>query len=328
MQKIYFVFLISLISLFSNAQNTNIIPFTLKANFKSLVNADLKDATGNFSQNEYNIGFDIPVYTHVFKNKTDKPAFYSFSFLNNNSILIPEIDFLNKTNTLFNLSIGIRGVYFTGNKNLWLSKISLNLFEDEYSIADPNPRFSGVFLFDRIVNKDFSYHLGIANKYSFGLVSILPVAGIKYNFTNKWKLMISLPFYCGIHYKANDKLLLSAKFNTSGAISYYSNRSMLFGQTQNLMLFRKKSNSFTLNGSYKLNNNLYITAGIGREGNRKIFFSDLKTEVNKDPSNFFSTSLDNTVFFNFGFIIKLAKKHNNIDNEEDILNRFDDEFGF
>jgi len=312
----------------ANSQNTNISSFTINANLKNTFNAALIDSTGKYKSTEIGLGFKIPVYTHLFKNNDDKTGFYDISLQNENSIIKSEIEFLTASNTLLNINLGIRGLYFTGNKNLWLSKFSLNFFEDKYSISSPHPRFSGLFLFNRIPNRNFSYHLGLTSRYSFGIASVLPIAGLKYQISNRYKLLISLPFFAGIQYKVNSKILLSAVLHPSGAISYYTNKSMMFGLNQETLLFRKRSNSFLINASYRINSGILLKAQIGRETNRKIYFSDIKTEINKAPSNYFASALKPALMLNIGFSFKIGKKTKLSDYEEETYEYFDDGFDY
>jgi hypothetical protein len=312
-------------NLLGNSQNINIPSFSVKTNYKSIPEQSLKDTIGNYSSTEYEFGFSLPVFTKQFINKLNKSGFYSISFDNNNTFIFNDIDFLKKSNILFNINLGIKGIYFTGNKNVWIAKISSNLFEDEYSISNPTPRFSGILLYNRIVNHDFSYHFGLAYRYSFGTASALPVAGLKYEFANNWKLNFSLPFTGSVLFKANDKLFFLTKLRASGAISYYTNNDNLFGLTQEKLMFRKKSNTLSIDALYKLNSFIYIKGSIGREGSRKIYFSDLKTEINKEPVNYFSSKINNTWFIDFGINFKLSKNKKNPINNEEILD-FSDEF--
>ncbi len=301
------------------AQSTNLNSFSIKSNYKTTLNADFIDTIGKFNSNEFSLGFNLPVYNHYYKNKVGKTAFYGFTFQNNNSIIFNHIGFLAANNDLYNISFGLRAMYFTGNKNIWLTKISSNFFEDEYSISNPKPRFSGVFLFNRMVNRSFNYHLGLSYKYSFGYAAILPVAGLKYQFADKWKLIVFLPFHISTQYKVNDKLWINARFNASGAISYYTNKNNLFGQTKAEMLFRKRANVFAIDAKYRLNSNMILNASIGREGNRVIYFSDIKSEINKEPANYFKSNLKSSLFFNIGFVFKFGEKKNSADFDNDTI---------
>ncbi len=316
---IVFVFSFFLFLTKSNAQSTNLNSFSIKSNFRTTLNADFIDTVGKFNSNEFSLGFNLPVYNHYFKNRVGKTAFYGFSFQNNNTIIYNHIGFLAANNDLYNISFGLRALYFTGNKNIWLTKISSNFFEDEFSISNPKPRFSGVFLFNRMVNRRFNYHLGLSYKYSFGYAAILPVAGLKYQFADKWKLIVFLPFHISTQYKVNDKLWFDAKFNASGAISYYTNKNNLFGQSKEEMLFRKRANVFAINAKYRLNSNLLLNASIGREGNRTIYFSDIKSEINKEPVNYFKSKIQSNLFINIGFAFKFGKKKNSIDFDNDTI---------
>ncbi|NVN94161.1 MAG: hypothetical protein HXX18_02635 [Bacteroidetes bacterium] len=310
----------------ANSQNANISSFTIKTNYKTTFNAGFNDTIGKYGSNDFGISFIIPVYKHLFVNKENKSGFYNLSLLNSNNLIFSKIDFLDKNNTLLNLNLGIKGVYFSGNKNLWLSKITLNFFEDEYSISAPHPKFSGTFIFDRIVNRNFSYHLGLTYRYSFGIASFLPVAGLKYGITDRWKLLLSLPFYSCIQYKVNKQLQLSTKIRPTGTLSYYTNKSKLFGQSQEILLFRKRANTFSLDALYKLNSSISILGEVGREANRKIYFSNLRTEINKEPINYFMSRINSTWFINFGFAFKLGKTKSTANDYT--IDYFEDDFDF
>lgn len=322
------IFLVLFDCLFTNvnSQNDFFSSFTINTNYKNTFSTELKDTTGKYGSSEFGIGFNVPVFTYFFTNKEDKNGFCNLSVQNNNTIVFPDIDFLNKTNTLYNLNLGLRGIYFTGNKNLWLSKVSVNFFEDEFSIYEPDPRFSGILLFNRIVNRDFSYHFGLTYRYSFGKASVLPIAGLKYSFADNWKMVLSLPFLASVQYKVTDKLLFKMKLHASGNISYYTNNSLMFGQTQEKLLFRKKSNTFSVDAFYKLNPNIYLKGTIEREGNRKIYFSDLKTEINKEPINYFSSAINPTWFVNVGLIFKLGKKSKANVKDDEIIDNLENDF--
>jgi hypothetical protein len=326
--KVIFIVLFVFNCISAYSQNTNIPSFLIKTNYKSIAKADFNDTLGKYGSKELGIGLNIPVYTHLFKKAENKTGFYNISILNNNSFIFPDIDCLGNTNTLLNLSLGLKGIYYTGNKSLWLTRISLNFFEDKYSISNPHPRFSGTFIYDRLVNRDFSYHFGIANRYSFGLLTVLPSAGFKYSLFTKWKLILSLPYFANIQYKINPKLLLSSKIYSSGSISYFTNKSMLFGQTQQILMFRKKATTFSLDILYKINPTISLKGSIGNEGNRKILFSDLKSEINKEPVNYFVSGIKPTYFLNFELLIKLFQKGKYSIINEETLDYLDDSFDF
>ncbi|MFZ4399518.1 MAG: DUF6268 family outer membrane beta-barrel protein [Bacteroidales bacterium] len=307
-------------------QNTNISSFTFKSNYKSVFNSELIDTIGKYGSNEFGFGLTIPVYTHFFKTKEDKSGFYDISIQSNNGIISQNIEFINKTNTLLNLNIGMKALYFNARKNIWLSKLSLNFFEDQYSISEPHPRFSGLLLFNRIVNPDFAFHLGLTYHYSFGIAAILPVAGLKYDFANRWKFLLSLPFYGSIQYKVNEKIQLILNTHPAGAISYYSNNTAIFTQAPLTLLFRKRANTFAMNILYKIYPNLSIKGSIGREANRKIYFSDLKSTINKAPTNYFSSGINSVFFINFELIFKLGKHLNTSKVNDDLLEYLEDSF--
>ena len=309
----------------TNAQNLNLNSISIKSDFKYTINSELVDTNGSFNSKEYSLGINLPLYNHYFQNKDMKTALFSLSLVNSNKYIKNDIGILGADNDLYNISLGIRALYYTGNKNIWLTKLSSNFFEDEYSINNPEPRFSGAFLFNRIVNRNFYYHLGLTYKYSFGYAAILPVAGLKYQFADKWKILLFLPFHISTQYKLNEKLLLEARFNASGYVSYYSNKNNLFGQTNERMLFRKKANTIAINAKYRINSSLTLNAAIGREANRAVYFSDIKSEINKEPQNYFKSNIRNTMFVNLGFVFKIGdKKNRNTEVESEITDYIDD----
>jgi hypothetical protein len=312
----------------SEAQNTSLSAFTIKSNFTGILNNSLVDTTGKYGSNSFEAAFEIPLYKHFFSNRENKTGFWDVSFQNNNAISRLNIDFLNRDLTLLNIGFGLRGLYFTGNKNCWLTRINFSYQGDEHNIGLSSPRFSGTLLFNRIVKKGFTYHLGLAYRYSFGIASALPVAGIKYQITEKWKLYLSLPFYTSIQYKVNNNLLLSAKIHPSGTQSYFSNNDMLFGSSLNTLMFRKRATTFSLDARYKINSFLSVNGDIGREGSRKLYFSDIRNEVNKEPFNYFTSSIRSAWFFNIGFIIKLEKKKNPSLNNDEFIDYSDDGFEY
>ncbi|MCX6230036.1 MAG: DUF6268 family outer membrane beta-barrel protein [Bacteroidetes bacterium] len=312
----------------TEAQNTNLSAFTIKSNYTGILNSSLVDTTGKYGSNSFEAAFEIPLYKHFFKNSENKTGFWDVSFQNNDAISSLNIDFLNRDIRLLNIGFGLRGLYFTGNKNCWLTRLNFSYQGDEHNIGLSTPRFSGTLLFNRIVNRGFTYHLGLAYRYSFGIASVLPVAGIKYQITEKWKLFLSVPFYTSIQYKVNNRLLLSAKIHPSGTMSYFSNNDKLFGCSQNTLMFRKRATTFSLDAKYKINSFLSVNGDIGREGSRKIYFSDIRTEINKEPHNYFTSAIRSAWFINIGFIIKLDKKRNPSPNNDEFIDYSDDGFEY
>jgi hypothetical protein len=81
----------------------------------------------------------------------------------------------------------------------------------------------------------------------------------------------------------------------------------------------KKSLMGKIEAIYKLNSFYFIKGSAGREWNRKIYFSDLKTEINKVPFNYFSSKINNVWFIDFGINFRISKNKKNPINEDEIL---------
>jgi hypothetical protein len=94
-------------------------------------------------------------------------------------------------------------------------------------------------------------------------------------------------------------------------------------------MYRKKSNTLSIEAIYKLNSFIFIfiKGSAGRDGNRKIYFSDLKTEINKEPVNYFSSKINNVWFIDFGINFRISKNKKNSINEDEILDFSDEIFG-
>jgi len=76
-----------------------------------------------------------------------------------------------------------------------------------------------------------------------------------------------------------------------------------------------------------LNSFTFNKGSLGREGSRKIYFSDLKTEINKKPVNYFSSKINNVWFIDFGINFRISKNKKNPINEDEILDFSDEIFG-
>ena len=72
---------------------------------------------------------------------------------------------------------------------------------------------------------------------------------------------------------------------------------------------------------------IFIKGSAGIEGNRMIYFSDLKTEINKVPVNYFSSKINNVWFIDFGINFRISKNKKNPIYEDEILDFSDEIFG-
>jgi len=205
----FYLIILLFATLVVNAQNKKDSTHTLVTDFKlrpylnistyrigekglSANSSYLKSITYKFK--ESNLGLAIPFLTRNFYKDS------SARFKSNITLLatlssqksVSTFSFMDPIENV-RTSVGLRGIYFNGDKNIWLLNLSPFFAEDRNTINNARLRMFGDFIFSRVVNEKFSYRLGLSYTYRFGGGRFLPVLGMRIGNYNKGFLMIQIP---------------------------------------------------------------------------------------------------------------------------------------
>lgn len=292
---------------------------------RDIVN-NTKFVSYNFSQ--YNMGFYFPFYTNTWL-RNDSSTLANIHLLATGSVLaaMPYFSGLEEQYMLYKGSVGVRAIYNTGRKNIWFFHISPFFSQDDNTISKPTGRFSSVFLYNRTVNKNFSYRLGMLKTFLFGDRYYLPVIGFRIGPLDGTYFSVQLPKHISLNFPIGKKLSTSIFIKPVGGLYTISNINTNFIDKGSIVQFGRKEflNGFLLN--YRVNNNIstYFSAGIA---NTRFISFAVSSGSTGYLESFFSKEIEPTAFFNLGLTIRFGKSiksYNNINMYDvfDLNNQYD-----
>lgn len=238
----------------------------------------IKDSSSySFSSHELGLNAFVPVYSRMAALETTGEYTMMGAFitpgLRVNNV---DIGYIYDSRVLVNASLGA-GMYYARRKGVLLATVQAQVNEDEFTISDAVPRYSGLFLYAHRSNAYFSYHLGMTYTYLYGDLGsngfLFPVIGARFKTGNRSQLSITLPLFATYTKWFNSKLRLTASLKPNGGINRYENRFSLPTTDRTLMLRRR---SFVAGADlyYQWSSSVTVGAGAGLVFGRKLFFTD------------------------------------------------------
>ena len=276
----------------------------------------LKSITYKFQ--ESNIGAVIPIYTSNFYADSNSKYKSNFSLLGTLSSQ-KSISTFSFMDPIINVrtTLGLRGIYFNGNKNIWLLNLSPFLAEDRNSYKNGQWRMFGDFVFSRAVSERLSYRLGLSYTYRFGGGRFLPVLGMRIGNYNKGFLMIQIPKnisythkiakkgYLGIYMRPYGGTYRFVMKNADEAFvnPLFNNKNLVLNRTEYLtgLMF-----------NYGIGKNAYLDLGLGATTRRSVMILDNKKMNGRGGRGIFAGTgkvmdILNAGFINVGLTIYFGK---------------------
>lgn len=173
----------------------------------------------NYRFQEFSLSGYTPIYEKKYL-KTEKKAFeptLSLLFTGSLSSSRSFFQFVD-TKPVLRVSAGIRALYFSGNKNIWMLSLAPFISEESRLLKNSVPRFFGSFLYSRMVNEFVSYRLGLSYSYLFNGGTLLPILGLRVGNYQKVYLNIQIPRDVSLVWNINNKFQVGIFSRVSGGI--------------------------------------------------------------------------------------------------------------
>jgi hypothetical protein len=268
------------------------------------------DRLKTYKFNQSNLGFYFPLFTKTWYRE-DSISQANFHLLLTGNVLTAQAQFagikeISKTNNLIKLSLGMRAIYNTGNKNIWFFNASPFVSQDEITISDPAMRWSALVLVNRTVSRTFSYRLGLIKTFTFGRSISLPVVGFRFGPLDGSNLTIQFPRNVAFNFPMGKKFTASVFARVVGGLYNYSNRDNTFLINTSTVQFARTEVQNGFQANYRPNTNFTLFTSMGLVHSRKIRFA-YNTEISGSREIIYQTTVQPTLFLNIGVSIRFGK---------------------
>lgn len=222
--------------------------------------------------------------------------------------------------TLAKYGLGLRAIYNTGKKSIFFIETTPFVTQDVTKNAESIPayRMAGTILWSYSPKPNFNFRLGGTKSFLWGNRYYLPFIGLRFGRLDKLNISVQFPKNISLNIPFSNMVRLSIYSKPQGGLFNFSNHDTIY----------KISNDKTINfGRYELLTgarldvvpanwiNFYIATGFSTK-NYIAFYS---SNYNKDNQNnalgeFYFDNPKNTIFLNFGLVIRLGKTKSFINN--------------
>ena len=285
-----------------------------------LIAKSKKLAAVNYGFSEFSLGFYTPVFSLSSKKIADNKTYRSnFTLLATGSFVKsnPTFDFFTTERHFIRVSGGLRALYFNGNKSLWMANVSPFIAEDNISIKNPKWRMYGDLIYSRVVNKNFSYRLGLSYTYRFGGGGLIPVLGIRIGDYNKHFLSIQFPRNISYNVKLSPKIYIGAFIRPNGGIYRFKlnkpDHSLVQSNIENKNVVMTRTDYLSgLMLNYAATPNIYLSFNTGFVYNRTVELSQNNNFNGKGGNSIFrgtgrTLNIENSVFANLSLTFYFGK---------------------
>jgi hypothetical protein len=268
------------------------------------------DRLKTYKFNQSNLGFYLPMFTKTWY-KEDSISLANFHLLLTGNALTAQAQFsgikgITGNHTLIKLSLGMRAIYNTGNKNIWFFNASPFVSQDDITISDPAVRIAAIALLNRTVSRTFSYRLGLIKTFSFGRSYELPIVGFRFGPLDGCYLTIQFPRNASFNFPMGKKFTASVFARVVGGLYNYSNRDNTFLINTPTVQFSRTEIQNGFQANYRPSSNFTFFSSMGLVYNRNIRFAyNTKTSGSREP--IYSTLVQPTIFLNIGISARFGK---------------------
>jgi hypothetical protein len=219
----------------------------------------ITDVSGaNYQFSSLSVGMLLPVYSRLVKTspETESPSRLILTVRPSMSYSLVHISSLNQERLLLNpqFSVGSYYLWRTKHKMILNGRVMLN--EDEFTINNPDPRYTFSALYAHKIHPQFSYYGGLAYSYVFGEGKFLPLLGGYFSWGNRSSVSLIFPVQAAYRMQATPNIRLSFYARPQGGINRYENRLTVTDSTQKILIFRRKCVSLGVTASFRIQPNL------------------------------------------------------------------------
>ncbi|MDX2188547.1 MAG: hypothetical protein SFY32_01675 [Bacteroidota bacterium] len=172
-----------------------------------------------------NFGFYAPLFTKTFPQENGLLPTLHVLATGNALIFRPDFNSINQDHQLSRLTLGIRAIYTDGYKSTLFVNFSPFISRDRIDSRPSQLRYWGTIIYNRTVNKWFSYRLGYVSSYLLADVSVhLPFVGVRIGRLDRLNVSIALPRNITVSLPLlENKIVFSVYSKPIGGIFHYNN---------------------------------------------------------------------------------------------------------
>ena len=270
-------------------------------------------------------GFFIPLYTKDYmKGDTVPPANIHLLATGSYLLATPHFSGIND-HSFLKASIGLRGIYNTGGKNIWFVDYSVWAAQDITYQSKLVPRTVTTIVYDRIVSDKFSFRLGYAKTFLYGNRFRLPYLGFRVGRLDKAYLSVQFPRNITFSFPLGSKFRGAVFTKPMGGLYTMSNvDSLYYYQKDNKFQFGRYEILSGLKLEYSPSKyfSLHLNAGAAR--NRSISMSSFSfNKGNRGRlASFFDENINTCGFINAGITLRLGRAKK-VYNNKNLYEAFD-----
>ena len=276
---------------------------SLQAGFDFAPARKISNSPYTFASRQLILGASVPLYRRL--KMDDEPKFRMLAIQNQNRFATNDIGGLTGPVGQIRSSIGINYIEIS-RKNTWLVTAQAQYFFENDHPADGILRPTGMILWNRQVNKSWSYRLGALYSFAFGEGLALPVLGIGFKTGKKGWIQVTLPYR--IQYTIKHKRTFRSRItlNPNGGINVLRED---YGGTQDptIAFLRSRAIEWGYMAVFSPNQNWSWQVGISVLGQRKVWISEGNVSGFQSPTNLFSGNVKAGLLCTAGIRLKLGK---------------------
>lgn len=235
-----------------------------------------------------------------------------------------------ETRPIVRLSAGVRILYNSGPKNIWMAGLSPFIAENEGSVRNAIPRFFANILYTRMVSEYFSYRLGLSYTYLFNGGALLPILGFRVGSYKGLFLNFQIPRDISLVWTINNNWQTGIFTRLSGGIYRFRESTLsrqIKGDEANLVFYRTDF----LNGimiNYSPNFKYYFSLNAGIAHNRSVNLALTNELIPTKGHIYIDEMAQSAGFVNLSFSVYFGKptysgSYNYLIEQKAVNNSFD-----
>lgn len=288
-------------------------------------NANLKNSPNSqsFSLPQSQIRFMVPILQKKQDHNTTAIPSYIRLHLNGGLLFSPlSLSLLSQKHYFFQPSLGLTGMWYKGNRNLFLATANAMISEDNFTLLQLQLRGRGSILFRRLPapKGTFSYMAGIGFSYIFGTGRFFPVLGIRgaMNKSRTLRYDILFPTHAQVIFSPQNTQQYGAFLRLNGNAYRFGNKDSL-SALPSISIFRNREIQLGLSANFFLSPQIHLQVEGGGLFLRRIGFSEQSKSLTGKANYYISANPKIAPFAKLTLGVYIQKRKYNEDNQQDYL---------
>lgn len=274
----------------------------------------------SYQVSQISLGCNFPIISKDFYNRdSSKISNMHLLITGNYSQLNLNFEGISK-HEFTKLSVGCRGIYNTGKKNIFFVELSPFITQDRNYSYTRTSRLATTVLYNYIANEYFSFRVGYTRSFIFGNRYQLPYIGIRVGKLDKVNFSVQFPrgmtfnvpigkyVKSSLYTKPQGGFYTFANSDSLKIGNIYENDKLYFGRYEFLSGLRidvQRSKFF----------NFYLSTGFTTKNKIAFFPTNKVRDKVSSYSSYYSSTIKSSIFVNFGLVFRFGKTksiYNNI----------------